>query len=149
MSRPVPPELTTFLAPFPSDVREVALGLRSRVLAVMPTAHEVVWDATNAVSTVYTPSRRWQDGVVHVATYSRHVNLGFNGGATLPDPLQVLAGTGTAIRHVTFRSSEDVAAPWIDGYLDAALAGAGLGRDMGDGGTTVRVSAGSKRRPAG
>ena len=69
MARRVPPELTEFLAPFSDDIQAIALSLRKRVLAVMPEAHEFVWDATNAVSLVYAPSTRWQDGVVHIATY--------------------------------------------------------------------------------
>ena len=55
MARRVPPELTEFLAPFSDDIQAIALALRKRVLAVMPDAHEFVWDATNAVSLVYAP----------------------------------------------------------------------------------------------
>ena len=90
MPRAVPAELVDFLAPFSDEVQQLAVGLRARVFTVMPNAHEVVWDATNAVSLAYTPTTRWQDGVVHIA---------------------------------------------------------GCGADMGDRGTTVRVSAGPKRRP--
>jgi hypothetical protein len=54
--RPVPPELTRFLAPFSDDVQEIALGLRGRVLALIPDA-QFVWDATNAVSLVYARPR--------------------------------------------------------------------------------------------
>jgi hypothetical protein len=119
------------------------------VLAEVPRAHEFVWDATNAVSLAYAPAERWQDGVVHIATYATRVNLGFNDGASLPDPLGILTGTGARIRHVTFKSVDDVDAPWIGDYVRAALDHAGLGSDMGDGATTVRVSNGPKRRPDG
>src|SRR6185503_1986161 len=122
MTRPVPPELLEFLEPFPDDVAEIGLALRTRVLGSMPCAHEIVWDATNAVSLVYAPSARWQDGVVHIATYTKHVNLGFNDGASLDDPSGLLRGTGSRIRHVTCRSVDDVAAAWVDDYLHAALA---------------------------
>ena len=146
--RPVPPDLIEFLAPFSDDVQEIALGLRGRVLAVMPEAHEVVWDATNAVSLVYTPSTNWQDGVVHIASYAKRVNLGFNDGSSLADPFGILTGTGARIRHVSFHAVADVDAEWVDDYLAAALAQAGLDGGMGDHGTTIRVSAGPKRRPA-
>jgi hypothetical protein len=74
VARPVPPELTKFLAPFSEDIQGIALALRKRVLAVMP-------DGTNSSgmrptpSRSYTPSTRWQDGVVHIATYAKRVNL--------------------------------------------------------------------------
>jgi hypothetical protein len=145
--RPPPPELLTFLDAFPDDVVEIVLRLRDRVLAVVPNANEVLWDATNAVSLVFTPSARWQDGICHIAVYSKHANLGFNKGATLPDPLGVLSGTGTSIRHATFRSVDDVTAEWIDDYLRAALVQDGLSEQMGDRTTSVRVSKGPKRRP--
>jgi hypothetical protein len=148
MPRAVPAELVDFLAPFPDEVQELALGLRERVLTVMPNAHEFVWDATNAVSLAYTPTTRWQDSVVHIASYAKWVNLGFNEGASLEDPLGILVGTGAHIRHVRFAAIGDLAAPWLDDYLRAALDNAGCRADMGDGGTTVRVSTGPKRRPA-
>jgi Domain of unknown function (DU1801) len=147
MPRAVPAELVDFLAPFSDEVRELALGLRARVLTVMPNAHEFVWDATNAVSLAYTPTTRWQDSVVHIASYAQWVNLGFNDGAALDDPLGILVGTGAHIRHVRFGAIGDLEAAWLGDYLRAALDNAGCRADMGDGGTTVRVSAGPKRRP--
>lgn len=116
-------------------------------MSVIPLAHEVVWDATNAVSLVYTPTTRWQDGVCHIAVYSRHVNLGFNDGASLDDPLRILVGSGARIRHVSFRSLDDVAAGWVADYLRAAVANIGVTPGMGDAGTTIRRSSGPKRRP--
>ena len=145
--RHAPAELIELLAPFPGTVQDIALRLRARVLSVVPNAHEFVWDASNAVSLVYAPATRWQDGVCHIAIYAKHVNLGFNDGATLPDPLGMLKGTGTRIRHVTFRQPDETKAGWIDDYLRAALEAAGLTSDMGDRGTTVRVMEGPKRRP--
>ncbi|MGH2475360.1 MAG: hypothetical protein ACRDIL_08830 [Candidatus Limnocylindrales bacterium] len=147
MPRPVPAELVDFLAPFPDRVLELAVGLRERVLTVMPNAHEFVWDATNAVSLAYTPTTRWQDSVVHIASYANWVNLGFNEGASLDDPLGILVGTGTHVRHGRCCVPGDLEAAWLDHYLRAALDDAGHRADMGDRGTTVRVSAGPKRRP--
>lgn len=138
-----------FLSLFDEEVMEVALALRARVLEVLPNLHEVVWDAVNAVTVAYTPTTRWQDGICHTPAYTKHVNLGFNEGATLPDPQGVLTGTGKHIRHATMRSVEDVAsAAWIPRYLKTAAAQAGLPLDAGDRGLTVKVMAGPKRRPS-
>lgn len=147
--RHVPPELREFLAPYPDEVVETALALRSRVLAVMPHAHETVWDATNAVSIVHGASERWRDdAVTHIAAYPRHANLGFNNGAALSDPRGVLAGSGSRIRHVTFRRASEVdEASWIDDYVTEAIAAAGFTSGLDDGRTTVRRSQGAKRRP--
>ena len=48
---------------------------------------------------------------------------------------------------VSFRQVEETQAAWIDDYLRVALTLAGLTEEMGDGGTTVRVMQGPKRRP--
>jgi hypothetical protein len=148
VARRAPAELDDFLAPFADVVVEITLLLRDRVLAAMPNAHEVVWDATNAVSLVFTPTRRWQDGICHIAVYTRHANLGFNNGAALDDPRRALEGTGAYIRHIPIRTVEAARETWLDEYLRAAMMNANVTAADGDGGTTVRRSAGKKRRPA-
>jgi hypothetical protein len=147
VQRPPPAELVEFLAPYREAVIELVVGLRQRVLEVMPNAHEFVWDATNAVALAYAPATRWQDAVCHIASYSKHINLGFNEGASLPDPLGILRGTGSHVRHVAFRQADELDGEWIAPYLHAALAQAGLPTTMGDHGMTIRVSDGPKRRP--
>jgi hypothetical protein len=149
--RKAPPELDAFLSPFDEALGETVLRLRDRVLSVMPNAHEVVWDAVNAVSIAFTPTTRWQDGICHIATYSKHANLGFNEGASHPDPMRILQGTGNHIRHVTFRTPDDASpakAPWIEDYLRTAMKAAGMKPDEGDRGTTIRIMKGAKRRPS-
>ena len=136
----------SFLSLLDEEVMEIALELRTRVLGVLPNVHEVVWDAVNAVTVAYTPTTRWQDAICHTPAYTKHVNLGFNEGATLPDPEGVLVGTGKHIRHATLRTLEDVEAGWIPGYLEAAAAQAGVPLDAGDRGLTVKVMDGPKRR---
>ena len=83
-------------------------------------------------------SDRTRDAVVYIASFTKHVNLGFNQGAVLADPEHVLAGTGARMRHVKFRSLDQVSAKWIDTYLRAALEQAGFDTDVGDAKTTVR-----------
>jgi hypothetical protein len=57
----------------------------------------------------------------------------------LPDPSGVLEGDGARMRHVKFRAVDEVArATWLEAYLHAALARAGLDEDTGDSRTVVR-----------
>ena len=143
--REPPAAVHELLASHPDHVVATVLAVRDRVLRAFPSAHEIVWDANNAVSLVYSLDERWRDtGVVHVAAYSKHVNLGFNHGAGMDDPLGILAGSGAAIRHVRV---EDPEAPWIEDYVRGALDHLGFAPGDGDGGTTVRSSTGTKRRP--
>jgi len=42
---------------------------------------------------------------------TKHVNLGFNYGAELPDPKNLLEGTGKLFRHYKVKSVEDLSNP--------------------------------------
>ena len=70
---------------------------------------------------------------VYVTGFSAHANLGFVEGASLPDPAGVLEGNGIRMRHVKFRTVDEVTgATWLEAYIRAALAQAGLNEDSGD-----------------
>jgi hypothetical protein len=121
MSRyPVPPELIKFLKPYERSVRDLALGLRLLVLEEMAPCFENIYDAYSAVAIGYGFSERLSDGVVHIAVYSKHVNLGFNHGASLADPKGILKGTGNRIRHLTIRVDADLAKPELRSYVRRA-----------------------------
>ncbi len=115
-----PPALIKFLKPYDAEVRELALSLRSLVIEEMAPCYENIYDAYSAVAIGYGPTDRLQDGVFHIAVYSHHVNLGFNDGATLDDPLGILKGAGTRIRHITIKTPADLARPEIRSYLRRA-----------------------------
>jgi hypothetical protein len=122
MRRPLPPAaLIKFLKPYDRAIQDLALTLRSLVLEEMAPCHENIYDAYNAVAIGYGPTDRLKDGIFHIAVYSGHVNLGFNHGATLKDPLGILKGTGNQIRHITIKAKEDVARPEIRSYIRRAL----------------------------
>lgn len=117
---PPPTALIQFLKPYDRGIQDLALGLRSLVLKEMAPCYENIYDAYNAVAIGYGSSDRLQDGVFHIAVYAKHVNLGFNHGATLDDPLGILEGTGKQIRHIKIRTPDDLARPEIRVYLRRA-----------------------------
>ncbi len=117
---PPPAALIQFLKPYDRGIQDLALGLRSLVLEEMAPCYENIYDAYNAVAIGYGSSDRLQDGVFHIAVYANHVNLGFNHGATLDDPLGILKGTGKHIRHISFKAPADLARPEIRAYVRRA-----------------------------
>ena len=117
---PPPPELIRFLRPYDRAIQDLALKLRSLVLEEMAPCYENIYDAYSAVAIGYGSSNRLQDGVFHIAVYANHVNLGFNHGATLEDPLGILRGTGKQIRHISIKTADDVARPEIRAYVRRA-----------------------------
>ena len=116
-----PPALIKFLKPYDRAIQELALNLRSLVLEEMAPCHENIYDAYSAVAIGYGSSDRLKDCVFHIAVYSKHVNLGFNYGATLDDPLQILEGGGKQIRHIPIKTAADLARPEVRSYVRRAL----------------------------
>jgi hypothetical protein len=115
-----PTALIKFLKPYDREIRQLALQLRALVLAEMAPCYENIYDAYSAVAIGYGPSDRLRDGIFHIAVYSKHVNLGFNDGASLADPKGILLGAGNQIRHITIRAPEDLARPEIRAYIKRA-----------------------------
>ncbi len=153
---PPPPALIKFLSPYERRIQQLALGLRSLVLEEMAPCYENIYDAYNAVAIGYGSSDRLQDGVFHIAVYAKHVNLGFNHGAALDDPLKILRGTGKRIRHITMKTSADLAKAEIRAYVrrarkraidDARKLGDGPPKDMKGVVSTVKAIYPKKRRP--
>jgi hypothetical protein len=112
-----PPALLKFLKPYDPVIQDLALKLRSLVLEEMAPCYENIYDAYSAVAIGYGWSDRLRDGVFHIAVYSKHVNLGFNHGAALDDPLSILQGSGTQIRHITIKAQSDLERPEFRAYI--------------------------------
>ena len=116
-----PPDLIKFLRPYDRAIQKLALSLRVLVLEEMAPCYENIYDAYSAVAIGYGSSDRLQDGVFHIAVYAKGVNLGFNDGATLDDPVGILEGAGKRIRHIKIRTPADLARPELRDYVCRAL----------------------------
>ncbi len=108
------------------------MAVREMMLDEAPEAIESIYDAYNAVAIGFSFTGRLRDSFCHIATYARHVNLGFNRGASLPDPQKKLQGTGKAVRHIRIMRTTDLNAPYLRRYIQTAIAQVG--------GTPVQVS---------
>lgn len=81
---------------------EVAETLQAACAAVRkaaPQACEHIFE-TYVVGSVFTFTGKLGGAFCHPVAYSNHVNLGFNRGAELHDPSDLLEGTGKLIRHI-------------------------------------------------
>ena len=120
MTHRPPPSLVKFLKPYDREIQDLALKLRALVLEEMAPCYENIYDAYSAVAIGYGTSDRLRDGIFHIAVYSKHVNLGFNDGATLDDPKGILLGSGNQIRHITIKTLADVKRPELRAYIRRA-----------------------------
>lgn len=147
MRTPIP-ELLQFLAPYREPVRDLALAVRQMLLEEAPSAIETIYDAYNAVALGYSFTGRLKDGFCHLAVYPGHVNLGFNRGADLPDPRNVLQGSGRNVRHIWLEPGGDPTKLWLRRYVRMAIAQVGgpLAPDT-EGSSVVKAIYKKKRRP--
>jgi len=121
MARPPDRLLLSYLASYDPHISSLALAVRAAVLEEAPDAVESISKGYAVAIGFSFTGKPLKDGFCHIATYSTHVNLGFNRGAQLPDPNQVLAGGGKSIRHITIHTQEELDRPYIRRYLRAAI----------------------------
>ncbi len=56
----------------------------------------------------------------YVNAFTKHVNVGFFAGSTLPDPANLLQGAGKRMRHVKLRPAEQVNAEALKALIETA-----------------------------
>ncbi len=116
-----PPDLLKFLKPYDRAIQKLTLQLRAIVIEELAPCYENIYDAYSAVAMGYGSSDRLRDGLCHIAVYTKHVNLGFNHGASLDDPDGLLEGAGKQIRHLTIASEDDLRRPDVRAFLRRAI----------------------------
>ncbi len=146
MSRSPDRQLLSYLASYDPHIASLALALRDVVLEEAPDAIESIFKGY-AVSIAFSfTGKPMKDGFCHIVTYSSYVNLGFNRGALLPDPIRILAGTGKLIRHITIREHAELDRPFVRQYLQAAIEQIGRPPLQPTSGRTLRTDSSRKRR---
>ena len=100
-------------------LRPVVSRLRSVILEIHSNACEVVRLGDRAASYGCGP-RKMIDGYAYIMPFKSWVNLGFFRGASLPDPYNLLEGTGAKMRHVKMRSLGDTARAGVRELIMAA-----------------------------
>ena len=120
-ARPPVRQLVAYLAPYDPHISGLTLALRDLVLEEAPEAIESVFKSYAVGIGFSFTGKPIKDGFCHIATYSSHVNLGFNRGAQLADPQRILVGTGKSIRHITFRDQEGLERPFVRRFVRAAV----------------------------
>jgi hypothetical protein len=127
---PIPSEVDEFLALYPPGVRDIALAARALVLETVPNATETVDRTARVIGYGYGPG--YKDTICALILSKTGVKVGIARGTELPDPDQLLQGSGKVHRHVQLGTGDDVANPGLKQLIEAALAAwrqrAGAGR---------------------
>lgn len=95
---------------FPDDIKEIAREIRKLIHKVFPQVVEVIW-ARQKNAGFGTGPKKNSEHFCWIMPASKHVTLGFNYGAELPDAKNLLEGTGKLFRHFKVKSIEDLSNP--------------------------------------
>jgi len=145
MRRPPDPQLLGFLEAYDRPIADLALALREIILEEVPSASESIYQVYT-VAIWFGFSGKMKDMFCFITTSSRHINLGFPRGATLPDPNRVLEGEGKAMRHIKFANQRDLERPLVRRYIRASIEQLGeAASGEGTGKTAVKSSVVTKK----
>lgn len=105
-------------------VQDLARAGRALVLAVLPEVVESVWPRQGTASYGIGP-KKMSEHFVYFTFAKAHIGFGFYRGAGLPDPEQLLQGTGKKMRRVVIGSLADLERPALRDLVEASV------RDLG------------------
>src|SRR6202045_2659606 len=108
-------QLAGFIGKFDSKNAALIRAVRKALRTRLPTANELVYDNYNFFVIGYCSTERPSDCVVSIAAAANGVGLSFYYGASLPDPLHLLLGSGSQNRFIRIESAATLAHPGVGG----------------------------------
>ncbi|WP_316810449.1 DUF1801 domain-containing protein [Pedobacter heparinus] len=113
-------EPLVFLQQYPEQVFSHARQLREVLLANLPNITEQVDLPAKMVAYVY--AQKYADMVCVIIPSKKGLKLGFYKGAELPDPDQLLQGSGKISRYVVIKDQKDIYSGPLKKLITHALA---------------------------
>ena len=113
-------QLRAFLAKYSPEISARAQVILKKMRARYPSALELVYDNYNALAIGFSPTERASEVIFSIAIYPNWVNLFFLQGKTLPDPKQILKGSGNQVRHIRLTSPDTLDDPAVVALMEAA-----------------------------
>jgi hypothetical protein len=140
-------QLDGFLAKFAPEVEAQARAALHRMRARLPGAWELVYDNYNALAIAFGANDKASGIVFSIAVYPRWVSLFFARGTELPDPLGLLRGTGSKVRHIVLTEIGLFDTAGVEALIAESLARATPPIDPVGAGRVVIKSISAKQRP--
>jgi hypothetical protein len=141
-------QIAGFIAKFDPAVARVIRASRRALRQRFPTAIELVYDNYNFLVFGFCASNRATDCIVSLAAGANGVGLAFPYvGAKLPDPHEILLGSGTSNRFVRLKSAATLAEPAVANLINAATRCAKTPLPASGRGGTIVKSISAKQRP--
>jgi hypothetical protein len=108
------------LKPYSPEVRNLALATRALVLKVVPNPIEQVDPKSKLIG--YGFGAGYKGMICSLMPAKSWVTLGIGWGRELPDPQELLEGSGKVHAHVKLKSAADLENPALEALLNAAVA---------------------------
>jgi hypothetical protein len=140
-------QLAGFIAKFEPKMQTRIRALRRALRKRLPTATELVWDNYNFFVIGYSATERPSDSIVSLAAGSNGAGLSFYRGSTLPDPRNILQGSGSQNRFIRLESVEVLSRPEVEALIAAAIAQAKTPLPASGRGRLFIRSISAKQRP--
>ncbi len=115
-------QLESFIGKYTPEIGKLARAVRARMRALYPTALELVYDNYNALAIGYSPADRTSEAIFSIALYPRWVSLFFLQANGVPDPEELLQGSGNVAKHVVLPSAESLDEPAMRTLMAEAVA---------------------------
>src|SRR6202161_2682261 len=115
-------QLEIFIDKFDSKNAALIRSARKTLRKRLPTANELVYDNYNFFVIGYCSTERPSDCLVSIAAAANGVGLSFYYGASLPDPLKLLLGSGGQNRFIRIESVATLTRPEVEELIAAAIA---------------------------
>ena len=107
------------LATATPEVETLARQAKALLQNVMPDVVEVAWPTQRIIGYGVGP-KKMSEQFCYIAVFKQRINLGFYYGSDLPDPKNLLEGTGKSLRHVKISNPEQLADPALRHLVEAA-----------------------------
>ena len=140
-------KLKSFIDKFETKNQSLIRAVRKVLRKRLPTANELVYDNYNFFVIGYCPSERPSDCIVSIAAGANGVGLSFYHGSTLPDPHQILLGSGSQNRFIRLESAETLARPEVEALIAEAVAQAKTPLPASGKGKLIIRAISAKQRP--
>ena len=109
-------EIVTAASP---EVNALARQAKALLQDVMPNIVEVAWPKQRIIGYGVGP-KKMSEQFCYIAVFKSRINLGFYYGSDLPDPENLLEGSGKNLRHIKIFKSEQLANPALRTLVEAA-----------------------------
>jgi hypothetical protein len=115
-------QLRGLIAKFAPANRRLIGATRRWLRKRMPTAHEVVYEYRDFFVISISPNERGYEGVLAIRASANGVKLYFNRGKELPDPANVLQGSGNQTRWINMDNASTLARREVVRLIEGAIA---------------------------